>query len=169
MSDYQFISSRLGLRKACGDDAPWIYTLNNDPAWLRFIGNRGVHSINDAKKYIALSHEHFDRWGYGLWVVERRHDRQPLGMCGLLNRGIFGCPDLGFAFLAESRGKGYASEAALAVIKRAKSYYQFSYLSAIVHRHNTPSRQLLERLGYRHQGHLFMPNLTRQQLYWRTL
>lgn len=169
MAEYQFTSPRLGLRPACEQDAAWIYELNNDPIWVKYIGNRNVHSMADARRYIAHIRGHLDQWGYGLWVVERQDSSIPLGLCGLLTRGVFTAPDLGFGFLAEHRGKGLAQEACKTVLQAARQHYQFTYVTAMTHPENKASQQLLGRLGFASRGNLFMPGLPRQRLYWRHL
>lgn len=166
---YEMSTGRVGLRQPVEDDASWLYTLNNDPQWVRFIGNRGVHTLRGAKRYIAVTQNHFKQWGYGLWVVSRHIDNKPMGLCGLVNRGIFNSPDLGFALLEEFRGKGFVGEAATAVLQRAHSHHKFTSISALAHRQNTASCNVLNRLEFSHYGQICIPGLARQKLFWRAL
>lgn len=169
MTDSTMTTARLTLRKPASYDAQWIYELNNDPVWVRFIGNRAVHSVRDARRYIDNTLEHFDEWGYGLWVMERLDTGKPQGMCGLLNRDIFTCPDLGFALLSDARGKGYAQEGAEAILEWAIEHFDCGYITAMAHRDNNSSRKLLGRLGFEQRGTIFMPNVERQVFYWRDM
>ena len=45
-------TERLTLRLLTSDDATFTLQLLNDPAWLRFIGDRDVCTVEDAKRYI---------------------------------------------------------------------------------------------------------------------
>lgn len=167
--EYEFTSARLGYREPVMGDAHWVHSMQQDPEWVRFIGNRGVHSISDAKRYIELIQDHKKRWGYGLWVIQLQSTGEPVGMCGLLTRQVFRCPDLGFALRGDYRRLGYGTEAGEAVLKRAAGHYQFDFVTGMAHKHNVRCRQLLTRLGFRHQGKIFIQGMERQQLYWRTL
>ncbi len=150
----QFSTSRLTVCALTSDDAPWLLTLNQDPLWLRFIGNRGVHSLADAHQYIARTAAHFDEWNYGLLAVKDTQSKAPLGLCGLINRFLFTCPDLGFALLPEARGRGVAKEASSAVIHWAKDELKFDYLTAMTHPENLKSQQVLTSLAFEKRGKL---------------
>src|SRR5262249_39747755 len=114
-------TARLRLRELGDDDAAFILELVNEPGWLRFIGDRNVHSLQDARGYIARGPvASYARFGYGLWAVDSRERGEPLGMCGLIRRDSLPEPDLGFAFLARHHGRGYAREAAAAAIELAR-------------------------------------------------
>ena len=45
-------TDRLILRRLNKSDAPFIFTLTNDPCWLRFIGDKGIKTRSDAENYI---------------------------------------------------------------------------------------------------------------------
>ena len=93
-------TDRLTLRRVTLDDAPFVYELVTDPDWLRFIGDRGVKTVVDAAAYLARAYlPHYERHGFGLYVVEPRENGGPLGLCGLLKRDTLEHPDIGFAFL----------------------------------------------------------------------
>ena len=99
---------RLRLRELTYDDAAFVMELVNDPDWLRFIGDRNVHSLEDARGYVDRVRASYDTHGFGLWLVEPLAGGAPLGLAGLLKRATLEHPDLGFAFLPAGRGKGYA-------------------------------------------------------------
>jgi len=141
-------TERLRLRPFHESDAPMVLELLNDPAWLRFIGDRKVRSLDDARDYVRKLSGGYERNGFGLYLVERKDDREPLGMCGLVKRDTLRDPDLGFAFLARHRGAGYAEEAARATLAHAKSDLGLPRLAAIATPDNERSARLLERLGF---------------------
>ena len=141
-------TERLILRELDADDAPFILELVNDPAWLRHIGDKGVHTLDDARAYIAngpvASHA---RHGFGLDLVELKADATPIGICGLIKRDTLEDADIGFAFLPKFRGLGYAFESAAAVMHHAKESLALPRLAAIVSPHNRDSIRVLEKLG----------------------
>src|SRR6476469_10818856 len=114
-------TERLIVRWLAAEDAGFILELVNDPDWLRFIGDRGVRMLEDARGYIlngpvAMYH----RAGFGLYLVELKSSATPIGMCGLIERAGLADIDIGFAFLPAFRGQGYAYEAASATMRYAK-------------------------------------------------
>jgi RimJ/RimL family protein N-acetyltransferase len=139
-------SARLRLRPFTLDDAAFIVELVNDPDWLRFIGDKGVRSPDDARRYLDEGPmTSYRRHGFGLLAVES--DGRPVGMCGLLKRDTLPDPDLGFAFLPRARGRGFASEAARAVLDAAREAGHRRLL-AIVTPGNERSIAVLEKAGF---------------------
>lgn len=146
-------TERLVLREFVPEDAPFVLELLHDPGWLRYIGDRGVASLEDARAYIErVPRASYRAHGFGLMAVERREDRAPLGMCGLVKRDGLDDPDLGFALLACHAGRGYAREAATATLDDARGRLGLARVLAITTPENERSQRLLERLGMRFEG-----------------
>lgn len=142
-------TQRLALRKLVPSDAPFMLGLLNDPAWIRHIGDRGVRTVEGARDYLeARVISMYERLGFGLWMVERREDPAPMGICGLVKRDTLPEVDLGFAFMPEYRGQGYAYESALAVREHATRALGIARLLAITSPANVDSSRLLVRLGF---------------------
>jgi ribosomal-protein-alanine N-acetyltransferase len=142
-------TARVRLRELTDGDAAFILELVNEPAWLRFIGDRNVHSLEDARGYIARGPvASYAKHGFGLWAVDLRETGEPLGMCGLIRRESLPHVDLGFAFLARHRGLGYARESAAAAVALAQGRFGLPRLLAITDPDNTASRAVLERVGF---------------------
>ena len=140
---------RLRLRHFTLDDADFILQLLNQPGWLRFIGDRGVHTHDDARAYLQNGPmTAIARLGFGLYAVEHTASGRPIGMCGLLKRDTLDDVDIGFAFLAEHCGQGYGREAATAVMAHAREHLHLQRLLAITAPDNTASIALLQRLGF---------------------
>lgn len=149
---------RLILRELTPDDAPFMFELMNDPAWLEFIGDRGIRTVDDAREYIARGPmAMYRRYGYGSWLVERKADGTPVGTCGILRRDGLDDPDLGFAFLPAARGQGYASEAGAATMVHARGVLGLGRIVAIATRANRASGRVLTRLGFRLEGGVTLP------------
>lgn len=152
-------TERLFIRKLDIDDCSFIVRLLNSPGWLEYIGDRGVRTIEDAKAYLQngplLSYE---RNGFGLYLVELLETGEPIGMCGILKRDSLEQPDLGFAFLPELMGKGYAYEAANAVVRYAREQLRIKTLLAITLPENATSIKLLEKVGMKYGGAVKSPD-----------
>jgi len=111
-----------------------------------------VRTLEDAVGYIDNGpRASYARHGFGLWLVELASASAPIGICGLLKRDELPAPDIGFAFLPAYWSKGYAFEAASAVLAHARDGLGLSRLLAIVNPDNHPSTRLLERLGFSYE------------------
>lgn len=141
-------TDRLVLRRLTVEDAPFILELLNDPDWLRFIGDKGVRTLEDAQNYILTGPiESYARRGFGLFLVERKADATSIGLCGLLKRDVLEDVDVGYAFLPGYRGKGYAVEAAAAALRFGKETVGLTRVAAITNPGNARSIRVLEKLG----------------------
>ena len=110
-------TERLTLRWFTLDDAEFIYELVNQPAWIRYIGDRGVDSLAAARNYIeTVPLAAYRQHGFGLYAVERKTDGTLIGICGLLKRETLNDVDIGFALLARYEGQGLMYEAAAAML-----------------------------------------------------
>ena len=146
-------TARLTLTEFSLSDAAFIVRLLNDPDWIRYIGDRGVRSEDDARAYLERGPlAMYARSGFGLWRVARRDDGMPVGMCGLIKRDALQDVDGGFAFLPAYRGLGYAAEAAAATLALAAERYGLARVVAIVSPDNERSRRLLTKLGMTFEG-----------------
>ena len=86
--------------------------------------------------------------GFGLYAVNLKATGQPIGICGLLRRDTLDDADIGFAFLPEYTGKGYAAESAEAILKNAQDILGMKRILAITSPDNFKSIKLLEKLGF---------------------
>ncbi|MDQ5856955.1 MAG: GNAT family N-acetyltransferase [Acidobacteriota bacterium] len=144
-------TERLILRRLTGEDAAFMLGLLNEPSWLRFIGDRGVRTLEEARSYIARGPvDMYARLGFGLYATTlKEDDSAPIGICGLVKRDGLEDVDVGFAFLPEFWGKGYACEAASAVMAYAKSVVGLKRIVAITAVDNESAARLLEKIGLR--------------------
>lgn len=142
-------TERLRLRRLNVDDAQFILTLLNEPSFLRYIGDKKVRNLDDARQYILNGPgASYEKHGFGLNLVELREPNTPIGMCGLLKREELPDPDIGFAFLPDFCNKGFAFEAATAVLHDARENLRLDRVLAITSLDNEASIKLLQRLGF---------------------
>ena len=156
---FNLSTHRLQIREFNLDDAPFILRLLNEPSFLHFIGDRGVRDIEAARQYISNGPlASYQQFGFGLYLVYRDTDGVPLGMCGLLKREYLPDVDIGFAFLPEFWNKGYAFEAASAVMNYGKDVLKITRIVAITNKDNEASAKLLEKLGLRFERMITLPH-----------
>jgi RimJ/RimL family protein N-acetyltransferase len=93
-------TERLTLRELTTDDAEFILRLLNEPSFLRFIGDKGVRNLQDARQYILNGPiASYNQNGFGLYLVVLKSTNTSIGMCGLIKRETLADVDIGFAFL----------------------------------------------------------------------
>lgn len=139
----------MSLREFNFEDAGFILELLNEEGFLRHIGDKGVRTPADACNYIQQGPiDSYQRHGFGLYACCTRHATDVLlGMCGLVRREGLQHPDLGFAFLQRYWGRGYAVEAAAAVLDYGTHVLNLPRILAITSPHNTASIRVLEKVG----------------------
>jgi RimJ/RimL family protein N-acetyltransferase len=151
-------TDRLVVRRLTVDDSAFILRLLNEPSFLEHIGDRGVRNLADAKQYILSGPiASYERFGFGLFLVELKESRTPIGICGLLKRDALDDVDLGFAFVPESWSKGYAFESASAMLAHAHDTHHLTRIVAITSQGNVASINLLVKLGFYFDRMVLMP------------
>jgi ribosomal-protein-alanine N-acetyltransferase len=139
-------TDRLMLEMITVDDAGFIQSLVNTKEWIEYIGDRHVRSRKDAIAYInkILVTENFL-----YWIVRIKEINTAIGIISFLKRAYLEYFDIGFAFLPEFTGKGYAVEAAKAVLDRVTRRHEFKTVLALTLASNKKSIRLLEKLGFK--------------------
>ncbi|MBA9076239.1 MULTISPECIES: GNAT family N-acetyltransferase [Rufibacter] len=152
-------TSRLTLCHLNPQDAAFMFELMNDPSWIRYIGDRGIRTVEDARAYIQNGPMNsYEQKGYGFYLVKLTKEDLPIGICGLVKRELLEDVDLGYAFLPAHTGKGYAVEAASAVLEYAMTTLNFQRVLAITTQDNQRSIQLLEKIGLKYEGTVTLPS-----------
>ncbi|RYY59598.1 MAG: N-acetyltransferase [Chitinophagaceae bacterium] len=153
-------TERLIIRQLEVGDAVFMLEIVNSPGWLKYIGDRNVHSVEDAVTYLEKGAiTSYTLNGFGLWMVEQKHEGSPVGLCGLIRRPGLEDVDLGFALLPGKEGNGYALEAAVACVAQAK-LSGIEKLVAITTPGNASSIRLLGKLGFAFTGQVTLPGST---------
>lgn len=137
-------TERLFIRPLSKKDAQFIFELLNTERWIRYIGNRNIHSETDALAYIRKINENPDTTYHTVTLTETN---VPIGLVTLIKRDYLDFRDIGFAFLPACSGKGYAYEAAKAVLENQAKSNNAETLLAVTLPDNTASIKLIEKLG----------------------
>lgn len=143
---------RLRLEQFGEQDAAFILRLVNEPAWLQYIGDKGVRTLDDALTYLRNGPmAMYQRHGHGLYRIDHAGSGAAIGMCGLIKRDNLDDVDIGYALLPEYAGQGYAEEAARATLQLAREQFGLGRVLAIVSPDNERSIHLLRKLGLRYE------------------
>lgn len=151
-------TERVRIRALTIIDAGFMMQLMNTATWIKNIGNRNINNKTAASNYIAnniINSYHVN--GFGLFLVAQKKDNQSIGICGIIKREGLVLPDLGFAFLPEYEGKGFATEASKAVVKYASESLQIAELAGITKPDNLASIRVLEKVGMEFKQMIQLP------------
>lgn len=141
-------TERLFLRKFTLDDAAFMLEMLNTPTWLRFIGDRGVRTVEEATEYLRNGNiRSYREYGFGFYVVVIKETQESIGICGIVKREGLEDIDIGFAFFSQFMGKGYGYEAASATLNYALNDLKIKRIVAIVDPENVSSIGLIKKIG----------------------
>ena len=139
---YQITTSRLLIEPLQLSDNNFILELVNTKGWLDFIGDRNLHSQEDVTAYIDKIN---NNQNVKYWVVKLNDTNTSIGIITLIKRNYLQHHDIGFAFLPNYFGKGFAYEATKAVLQNIA--HQHTHFLAITISANTNSINLLKKMG----------------------
>jgi RimJ/RimL family protein N-acetyltransferase len=144
-------TERLRLRALAEGDAEFVLRLTSDPDFREHIGDKGVRDLDSARRFLRDgTWTNQTKPGHGQFRVEIAGTGEPVGVCGLLYRERLDLHDVGFALLPEHRGRGYALEAARAVVRYARETLGIDKVVGLTDSSNLASIRVLERLGLRY-------------------
>ena len=152
-------TQRLILREITESDAEFILDLLNQPSFIKYIGDRNVRSVQQARDYIESRFiKSYREHNFGFYAVELKENNLPIGICGFVKRDSLPEVDIGFAFLSEYERKGYGFESASAVLDYGRKSLDLKRLLAITSQNNESSVKLLEKLGFKFERLIKLPH-----------
>ena len=160
MNQYKsFTSKRLIIRPTFEQDAKLIFQLMNTPKFIKYIGDRKISSINDAKNYIKVKMlAQLYSMGYSSYTLINKSNGDKIGICGLYNRAGVDGIDIGFSILPHFERLGYAFESSSRLIKGAFEELEIEEIKAITNQDNISSKNLLKKLGFKLIGKTILPD-----------
>ncbi len=150
-------TERLRLRGRGLDDFAFINRMWSDPDVTKYIGGKPRPEEENWTKFLRMI-GHWPVMGYGYWLVEEKDTGALVGEAGFgefkreMTPSIKGEPELGYAFAGEAHGKGYATEAAMAVVSWGDTYFGTMRMSCIVDTENVASVRVAEKCGFEKTG-----------------
>lgn len=152
-------TERLLIKPVTVQDGPFIYALMNSEGWIENIGDRQIHTVEIAEDYIQDKMlEQHRTMGYGNNIVFLQDTMTPIGAVGIYNRPGLEYADIGFAFLSEYHGKGYAFESAQAILQQGFQNHNLRIVQAITVEKNIASQHLIEKLGLQYKDLITLPD-----------
>ncbi len=151
----QVSTSRLLLDLLTTADHEFMMSLVNTKGWIKFIGDRNVHSKEEALAYIDKI---LNTTNLYYWVVRIREENTAAGIISFVKRRYLEHYDIGFAFLPEFCGRGYAYEAASQVLQVARENPEHQTVLATTIPGNIKSVKLLNKLGFHFEREIEVEN-----------
>ena len=142
-------TNRLIISKITLDDAAFFLELVNTPNFIKYIGDRNLKTVEDAKTYLKNGTlKSYEDFGFGFYkLLLKEENNKAIGTCGLVKREQLDNVDIGFAMLPKYEGKGFGYESCIAVLKLAKEQFKLNKVLAITLPTNNNSIKLLEKIG----------------------
>ena len=140
-------TKRLYLREFHIEDGEFFFELNKDPEVVKYTGDKAFESTEEAREFI-YNYKHYEKFGYGRWLVIEKESGNKIGFCGLKNNGNY--IDLGYRFIKSAWGKGYATEAAHAVLQAGFQRPQLEEVFVYAHPENTASLRVIKKLDFQY-------------------
>lgn len=143
----ELLTDRLSLRRPAEGDVAAILAVHSDPlAYAHNPGDR-LADLAEARALYQRWHAHWERYGFGYWVVRTAGSPDPIGFCGVKVMTLHGREVLNllYRFAPAAWGHGYATEAAGAVVAWAAD--QPLPLTARVRPANTASQAVATKVG----------------------
>lgn len=142
-------TQRLIISKVTLQDAPFFLELMNTPHWLKYIGDKKIKTVNDAKVHLEKGIlTSYKKDGFGFFkLLLKSENLKTIGICGLVKRKELDDVDIGFGFLPHYEGKGFGYESSVEIIELAKNKFKLKKVTAITSPKNKNSIKLLEKLG----------------------
>ena len=144
-------TERLEHRAFTMDDADAFFALNSNSDVMRFTGEPVLPSLDAAKQAIA-HYPDFDVVGYGRWACVLKQSQTIIGFCGLKYLADLDAVDVGYRFLPQYRGRGFATEACTASLDFGFSTLRLDEIIGLVRPENVASIRVLEKAGMQSDG-----------------
>jgi len=163
-----FETNRLIIRPTQIADADFLLKLLNSPKWIELIGDREVHSIEEAENYITSKMlPQLEKLGFTNNTIIRKSDHVKIGICGLFKKDSTESLEIGFALLPEFENQGFAFEAIIEMISFAKNKLNVKFVTAFTDPKNLALQKLLEKLGLRFVKALILPDETDEVFFYK--
>ncbi|PWN70512.1 N-acetyltransferase [Chryseobacterium phosphatilyticum] len=149
-------TERLILRKLEDTDCERMFLMDSDPDVMKYLG-KPVTSLDESKETIKMIQKQYEENGVGRLAVIEKESGLMIGWSGLklLRQPINGhvnTLDLGYRFIPEFWGKGYAMETAKAALDYGFNKLKADTIYAYADTGNTGSNHMLRKLGFENTG-----------------
>ncbi len=146
-----FRTDRLHAERLREEHAGEIRRMHLDPRVMATLG--GLRSDDETSRYLRDKLDHWDRYGYGIWVFRDRTDGGFVGRGGLRNTRVEGEDEveLSYALAAEYWNRGLATEMAEAIVRLAFERLGLTDVVSLTLPTNLASRCVMEKAGFEYE------------------
>lgn len=145
-------TERLILRTWKGSDLTPMSVINQDPQVMEYFPATG--DVKQTRDHIKRIQAHQNQYGYSLYAVELKKTGEMIGFVGLLTAGFKShftpATEIGWRLSAKHWNKGYATEAARAVLEHGFLQLDLNEIVSFTAVHNQLSRRVMEKIGLQH-------------------
>lgn len=145
----RFQTARLRAERLSAAHLPQLQRMDRDPQVMTWLG--GVRDDADLGAYLERNLAHWDRFGYGVWVLHSVESGAFAGRAVLRHVDVEGSDEVevGYGFLPDYWGMGLATEMANACLRIARDDVGLRSVVALTALENSASRRVLEKAGLR--------------------
>ncbi len=144
-----FETSRMVARRVDVADAAIMHKVYGDPAAMRWVGDGKPLDLAQCERWIEITQRNYVARGYGMFALVSRDSGSVIGFCGLVHPGGQAEAEIKYALCREHWGKGFASEAAAAMLAAASSDFGLPLVIASTAPENVASHRVLLKAGMR--------------------
>ncbi|HEY1030653.1 MAG TPA: GNAT family N-acetyltransferase [Flavipsychrobacter sp.] len=150
-------TNRLLLRDLEPADAEGIFRMDSNADVHRYIGNRPLQHKDEAIRVVEIIRKQYVDYGIGRWAVIEKETGDFTGWGGLKwmdfeANGHIHYYDVGYRFMPQYWGKGYATEVATAAVAYGLNTLKTNKINGMAHVDNIASRKVLEKIGLQFSG-----------------
>ncbi len=140
-------TDRLVLREISLNDKEEMFRLHSNPDVQKYTGEPPVTTIEEMEAAIQTRVKDYKKYGYGRWATFKKNKMQFIGWAGLAYLPEFDEIDLGYRFLPQYWGMGYATEVSHAILKYGFDVFNIKRIIAIAMKENVASIRVMEKVG----------------------
>jgi RimJ/RimL family protein N-acetyltransferase len=156
-------TERLGLRKWIDADFIPFAEINKDSEVMEYFPR--LLTDNETSEMIKRINSHFDKYGFGLFAVEKLATKEFIGFTGFMvptfDSFFTPCIEIGWRIKKTDWGKGYATEAAKACLHYGFKTLQFAKVYSFTSVINLRSEKVMQKIGMVKAGEFDHPNIPR--------
>jgi len=145
-------TNRLLMRDLMDEDVDDMFAMDSDADVHTFLGNKPISSLEEAQKYIDTVKKQYIQNGIGRWAVVEKESGKFIGWSGFkyITDEIGGRKnfyDLGYRFIKNYWGKGYATETAVASLNHGFAKLGYNIICGMADVEHKASNTILKKIG----------------------
>jgi ribosomal-protein-alanine N-acetyltransferase len=146
-------TGRLRLRPFTVDDDAAVFALASDPEVARFVRFEAHRDVAETRAFLELVQQHYRRGDPFAWAIVRREDDRLIGSCGFVSQAVERkSGEIGYWLGKPHWGKGYAVEAARALVRFGFEQMGLERVEAKCFLENRAGQRVIEKLGMKLEG-----------------